>query len=241
MARIAITGTASFLGGRLLRRLVAARGPEAVLAVDIDAAADDAPRRPPPHGRPHPAGRRPAAGRAVSARRRWTTVVHAAFFTTRGATPPMRTSSSRSARCTSPRERRRRACEHLVLRSFTGRLRRARPEPELPDRGAQAARRTRGWRGCATRSRPRSTPSPSRGATPGWASRCCASRRCSGPGVHTFYTRLLSRRVVPVVLGYDPLVQLLHPEDALEAAMLALREAARRGWSTSCRGPRSRC
>jgi len=38
-----------------------------------------------------------------------------------------------------------------------------------------------------------------------------------GPGVHTFYSRIFSKRVVPVVLGYDPLVQLLHPEDALDA------------------------
>ena len=37
LARIAITGTASFLGGRVLRRLVEARGADAVLAVDIAA------------------------------------------------------------------------------------------------------------------------------------------------------------------------------------------------------------
>ena len=35
MARIALTGTASYLGGRLLRRLVTERGPEAVVAIDI--------------------------------------------------------------------------------------------------------------------------------------------------------------------------------------------------------------
>jgi UDP-glucose 4-epimerase len=46
-----------------------------------------------------------------------------------------------------------------------------------------------------------------------------------GPGVHTFYTRILSKRVVPVLLGYDPLVQFLHPEDAGEAFMLALERA----------------
>ena len=50
-----------------------------------------------------------------------------------------------------------------------------------------------------------------------------------GPGVHTFYTRMLSKRVVPVVLGYDPLVQFLHPEDALDAARLALERALRGG------------
>ena len=43
-----------------------------------------------------------------------------------------------------------------------------------------------------------------------------------GPGVYTFYTRIFSKRVVPVVLGYDPLVQLLHPDDALDAAGAAL-------------------
>ena len=49
-----------------------------------------------------------------------------------------------------------------------------------------------------------------------------------GPGVHTFYTRLFSKRVVPVVLGYDPLVQLLHPDDALDAVDAGAREGARR-------------
>jgi UDP-glucose 4-epimerase len=43
-----------------------------------------------------------------------------------------------------------------------------------------------------------------------------------GPGVHTFYTRLLSKRAVAVLLGYDPLLQLLHPQDALDASVLAL-------------------
>jgi len=43
-----------------------------------------------------------------------------------------------------------------------------------------------------------------------------------GPGVHTFYTRIFSKRVVPVVLGYDPLVQLLHPDDALDAVAAVL-------------------
>jgi UDP-glucose 4-epimerase len=43
-----------------------------------------------------------------------------------------------------------------------------------------------------------------------------------GAGVHTFYTRILSKRVVPVVLGYDPLMQFLHPADALDALEAAL-------------------
>jgi UDP-glucose 4-epimerase len=47
-----------------------------------------------------------------------------------------------------------------------------------------------------------------------------------GPGVHTFYTRIFSKRVVPVLLGYDPLVQFLHPDDAVEAVEKALERAA---------------
>jgi UDP-glucose 4-epimerase len=43
-----------------------------------------------------------------------------------------------------------------------------------------------------------------------------------GPGLFTFYTRLFAHRVVPVVMGYDPLLQLLHPDDALDAITAAL-------------------
>jgi UDP-glucose 4-epimerase len=43
-----------------------------------------------------------------------------------------------------------------------------------------------------------------------------------GAGVHTFYTRIFSKRVIPVLLGYDPLVQLMHPDDALDAVAATL-------------------
>jgi UDP-glucose 4-epimerase len=42
-----------------------------------------------------------------------------------------------------------------------------------------------------------------------------------GPGVRNFYTRIFDHRVVPTLMGYDPLLQLLHPEDALEALEVA--------------------
>jgi UDP-glucose 4-epimerase len=44
-----------------------------------------------------------------------------------------------------------------------------------------------------------------------------------------FWTRILSRRLVPAVLGYDPLLQLRHPDDAV-AALVAL-------WRVGARGP----
>jgi UDP-glucose 4-epimerase len=43
-----------------------------------------------------------------------------------------------------------------------------------------------------------------------------------GPGLFTFYTRLFARRVVSVVMGYDPFLQFLHPDDALPAFEAAL-------------------
>lgn len=43
-----------------------------------------------------------------------------------------------------------------------------------------------------------------------------------GPTVHNYITRWLSRRLVPTVMGFDPLVQFLHEMDAVAAIMLAI-------------------
>jgi UDP-glucose 4-epimerase len=43
-----------------------------------------------------------------------------------------------------------------------------------------------------------------------------------GPGVRSFYTRIFDRRAVPVLMGFDPLLQLLHPDDALAAIEAAI-------------------
>lgn len=43
-----------------------------------------------------------------------------------------------------------------------------------------------------------------------------------GPTVRTWITRWLSRRLVPTLMGFDPLVQLLHEMDAVSALVLAL-------------------
>jgi UDP-glucose 4-epimerase len=43
-----------------------------------------------------------------------------------------------------------------------------------------------------------------------------------------FWTRTLSRRFIPAVPGYDPLLQLLHPDDAING-LLALWQAKARG------------
>lgn len=43
-----------------------------------------------------------------------------------------------------------------------------------------------------------------------------------GPTVHNFVTRFLARRVVPVAMGFDPLVQFVHEVDAIAAFKLAI-------------------
>jgi UDP-glucose 4-epimerase len=43
-----------------------------------------------------------------------------------------------------------------------------------------------------------------------------------GPTVHNFVTRFLARRIVPVAMGFDPLVQFLHEVDAIAAFKLAI-------------------
>ena len=43
-----------------------------------------------------------------------------------------------------------------------------------------------------------------------------------GPTVHNYVTRYLARRVVPTMMGFDPLVQFLHEIDAIAAFKLAI-------------------
>lgn len=50
-----------------------------------------------------------------------------------------------------------------------------------------------------------------------------------GPFVRNFYTRIFDRRVVPTLLGYDPLIQFLHPQDAEDAFALAVSRSDARG------------
>jgi UDP-glucose 4-epimerase len=45
-----------------------------------------------------------------------------------------------------------------------------------------------------------------------------------GPTIRNFYTKMLAQQVVPTVMGYDPLMQYLHEDDAVDALLLAIRE-----------------
>ena len=220
MARIALTGTASFLGGRLLRRLVEARGADAVLAVDI---------APPPttlQGVRHrmldltlPG----ADARLVELFReeRVDTVVHAAFFTTprRDASYSHELESIGTLHLAAGAAAA--GVRHLLLRSFTavygarGQNPSFLTEDKRPDAGSRL-----GWVRDKAEAEEHAFSFSRR--YPGLGVTVLRLAPLLGPGVHSFYTRLLAKRVVPVLAGYDPLLQLLHPDDALDAVTLAL-------------------
>jgi len=220
MGRIAITGTASHLGARVLRRLVDARGPDAIVAFDI---------APPPatlQGVRHrlidltlPAADQRLLDAFVE--EEVDTVFHAAFFTD----PRRDTAYSHELESIGTLNVVAAAVaakvEHFVLRSFTAvygargqnpnfltedhplrpneRLSWVRDKVEAEQGTLSYARRYPETKFTILRFAP-----------------------LLGPGVYSFYTRIFAKRVVPVLMGYDPLVQLLYPDDALDAIDAAL-------------------
>ena len=220
MTRIAITGTASFLGGRLLRRLVAERGADAVLAVDITS---------PPTTLQGVRYRMvdltlPGADRRlveVFREEAVDSVVHAAFFTTPRRDPAYEHELESIGTLHLAAAAAAAGVRHLLLRSFTavygarGQNPSFLTEERLPDADSRLA-----WVRDKVEAEQHAFSFSRR--YPGLGVSVLRFATLVGPGVHTFYTRVLSKRVVPVVLGYDPLVQLLHPDDALDALVLAL-------------------
>jgi UDP-glucose 4-epimerase len=222
MGRTAVTGIASFLGSRVLRRLVETRGPEAVVTVDIAS---------PPEGlgiRHHTLDfTQPGSDqqlldllRAEEAE----TVVHCAFFTNprRDASHAHELESIGTLNLMAAAAAA--GVSQVILRSFTAvygargqnpnfltETHPLQPNPSLPwvrdkleaeQHAAAFARRHPGLSVTVLRFAP-----------------------LLGPGVHNFYTRIFDHRVVPLLMGYDPLVQLLHPDDALDAFMAAIEAA----------------
>jgi UDP-glucose 4-epimerase len=220
VSRIGVTGTASFLGSRILRRLVETRGADAVVALDIAA---------PPTTLQKVRYRMvdltlPGADQRlvdVFQEEHVDTVVHAAFFTTPrrdGAYShelesigTLHVSAAAAAG----------GVKHLLLRSYTavygarGQNPNFLTEERRPDTGARLA-----WVRDKLEAEEHAFSFARR--YPGLGVSVLRFATLIGPGVHTFYTRIFSKRVVPVVLGYDPLVQLLHPDDALDAVVAAL-------------------
>jgi UDP-glucose 4-epimerase len=227
MGRVAITGIVSFLGGRLLRSLVAERGEDQVVAVDI---------APPPAALAGVRFRRldltePAADQRlldVFGEEGVESVAHMAFYTTprRDATHSHELESIGTLGVLAAAAAA--GVGRFVMRSSTAvygargenpsfltedrplqpnpRLAWVRDKLEAEQHAASFARRY-----------PRMAVSVLRFAP------------LFGPGVRSFYTRIFDKRVVPVLMGYDPLIQLLHPDDALEAAERAVLGPAPKG------------
>ena len=220
MGRIAVTGTASFLGARLLRRLVEDRGADGVLALDV---------APPPstlEGVRHRMVDLTLPGadqRIVDAftDEEVDAVVHTAFFTSphRDSTYAHELESIGTLHLAAGAAAS--GVRHLVLRSFTALYGASGQNPSFLTE-AHPLRKGAGlaWVRDKIEAEQHATAYGKR--YPGMKVTALRLAPLLGPGVHTFYTRILSKRVVPVLLGFDPLVQLLHPEDAIEAFLLAL-------------------
>jgi len=224
LARVAVTGVGSFLGSRVLRRLVESRGAEAVIAVDVAPPAAALGVR---HHRLDLAA--PAADqrllellRADEVR----TVVHAAQFTNPqrdaahahelesiGTLGVMAASAAAGV-------------EHVIVRSFTAVYGARGQNPAfLGEDAALPAGPGLAWARDKLEACQHAAAFARR--FPRMAVTVLRFAPLLGPGVRNFYTGLFDRRVVPVVMGYDPLLQLLHPDDALDAVDAALARAPR--------------
>lgn len=220
MGRIAVTGTASFLGARILRRLVADRGADDVLALDIAS---------PPavlEGLRHrlvdltlPA----ADQRLLDAfqEEEVDSVVHTAFFTDprRDTTYSHELESIGTLNLVAAAAAA--GVKHFVMRSFTAVYGARGQNPQfLTERHTPRPNERFWWIRDKMEAEQHALSYAKR--YPQLAVTILRFAPLIGPGAYTFYTRVFSRRLVSVVMGYDPLLQLLHPDDALAALEKAL-------------------
>lgn len=219
MARIAVTGIGSFLGGRVLRRLAEIHGGDQVVAVDVAA--------PPPA-----LGVRyrdldltePASDEAllrVFREEEVGTLVHYAFLTN-----PRRDSSfahelesigtlSLMAAAAAA------GVKRVVMRSFTAVYGARGQNPNfLTEESPLVPNPGLGWARDKLEAEQHAASFARR--YPGMSVTVLRFAPLFGPEVRTFYTRIFDKRVVPMLMGFDPLVQMLHPDDALDAALRAV-------------------
>jgi UDP-glucose 4-epimerase len=224
VGRIALTGTSSFLGARLLRRLAETREPDSVVAIDI---------APPP---PALGVRfrevdftRPASDQALLdafREEQVQTAVHMAFFTNpqRDRTHAHELESIGTLALFAAAAAA--GLSQVVLRSFTAVYGARGQNPAyLTEARALPSGASLSWLADKLEAEGHAATFARR--YPQMAVGVLRFAPLFGPGVRTFYTRIFDNRVVPVLMGYDPLVQMLHPEDALEALELALEKAPR--------------
>jgi UDP-glucose 4-epimerase len=221
MGRIAVTGTSSFLGARILRRLAELHGGERIVAIDI--AAPPAALRGVRHALVDLT--LPAADQRlleVFREDEVESVVHAAFF----GEPRRDTAYAHELESIGTLNLAAAAAaagvEQLVVRSFTAVYGAHGQNPnflreEHPPRAQSPLQWVRDKLEAERHAQAYAERYPRLTVT------LLRFAPLLGPGVRSFYARYFSRRVVSLLMGYDPLVQLLHPEDALEALLLALQ------------------
>jgi UDP-glucose 4-epimerase len=222
--RLAVTGTSSFLGSRLLRRLAGQRGGDALVAIDVAAPppALDVRHRAVDFTEPASDQRLLEAFREDEVE----TVVHTAFFTSprRDASHAHVLESIGTLNLLAAAVAA--GVRHVVLRSFTAVYGASGQNPSFltEDRPLPATSRLRWLRDKLEAEQHAASFAkryPALGVT------VLRFAPLFGPGVHTFYTRIFDHRVVPMLMGFDPLMQLLHPDDALAAALRAVERRPR--------------
>lgn len=222
MGRTAITGVASFLGARVLRRLVEARGAGALVAIDVAA---------PPSGlgvRHHALDfTEPASDQRLLELLREEdvdTVVHAAFFTSprRDSTYAHELESIGTLNLLAAAAAA--GVRRVVVRSFTAVYGARGQNPGfLTEDHPLQPNPALSWVRDKLEAEQHAVAFARR--YPDMAVTRLRFAPLLGPGVHAFYTRIFDHRVVPLLMGYDPLVQLLHPEDAVAAFLAAVESA----------------
>jgi UDP-glucose 4-epimerase len=220
MGRIAVTGTSSFLGARILRRLAEARGGDDVVAIDI--AAPPAALRGVRHALVDLT--LPAADQRlleVLQAEQVDSVVHAAFFgePRRDSAYAHELESIGTLNLVAAAAAA--GVTHLVMRSFTAVYGAHGQNPSFLTEEAKPRAESRlPWVRDKLEAEQHALSYARR--YPGLAVTLLRFAPLLGPGVYTFYARYFSHRVVSLLLGYDPLIQLLHPDDALSALDAAL-------------------
>jgi UDP-glucose 4-epimerase len=222
--RLAVTGTSSFLGARLLRRLAGERGGDAIVAIDGAAP-------PPALAVRHRAVdfTEPASDqRLLEAFREdeVETVVHMAFFTSprRDASHAHELESIGTLNLLAAAVAA--GVRHVVLRSFTAVYGASGQNPSfLTEERPLPATARLGWLLDKLEAEQHAASFARR--YPALGVTVLRLAPLFGPGVHTFYTRIFDHRVVPMLMGFDPLMQLLHPDDALDAALRAIERRPR--------------
>lgn len=222
--RTAVTGVASFLGSRLLRRLAEKEGGDRMLAVDVAA---------PPSRlgvrhievdltRPGSDQRLLDLFRAEDVG----TVVHCAFFTSprrdTGYAHELESIGTLNLLAAAAAA----GVGHVVLRSFTALYGASGQNPNfLTEDRPLHPDLALGWVRDKLEAEQHAASFARR--YPDLKVTVLRFAPLLGPRVQNFYTAIFDRRVVPVLMGYDPLLQLLHPDDALAAAEAALDRAPR--------------